>query len=110
MRIGPLGVMSATPIPADSTAAEAPSVDSTARCPLSGRLRAELPPASVRTWSSVAMVVSPGKRGQQRAVRPSQAQRRLRRLAGHEAVEEPGGKAVPAADPVVHVELTTWER
>src|SRR6266542_747974 len=45
------------------------------------------------------------ERRQQRPVGPAELDRFLRLLAREQAVEEPGGKAVPAADPVEHVEL-----
>ncbi len=43
--------------------------------------------------------------GQKRAVRPAQVDRFLFRLAAQQAVEEPGREAIPAADPVVHIQL-----
>ena len=63
------------------------------------------PSANARTWSSVAIVVSPGKVVSSAPCAQPSFDGVLRRLAGQQAVEESGGEAVAAADAVEHVEL-----
>ena len=46
-----------------------------------------------------------GKRRQKRAVRPAQPQRFLRLAAGQQAVNQPGGETIAAADAAEHVQL-----
>src|SRR5262247_1068498 len=48
-----------------------------------------------------------GESGEQRAMRPAEPDRFVLGCARQEAVEESRGKAIPAADPVEHVELTS---
>ena len=55
------------------------------------------------------MVVSPGKRGQQGAVCPAQLDALPRGFAGQQAIKEPAGKSIAAADPVENIQLTAGE-
>ena len=74
----------------------------TNRLPLDARRAAF---GKARTCSSVAMVVSPGKVVSSAPCAQPRLTASCSGFAGQQAVEKAGGKAIPAADPVVHIQL-----
>ena len=72
---------------------------------VSAEIRADPPVANARTCSSDGHRRVAGERGQQRAMRPAEADRLLGRRAAQQPVEEPRREAVAAADAIEDVEL-----
>ena len=68
-------------------------------------MRAEPPLAKARTCSRVAMVVSPGKVVSSAPCAQPRLTASCSGLAGQQAVEEAGGKAIAAADAVVNIQF-----